>query len=43
MNQTLEKESEVQQTDPATFYQNVKKEFNLYANQLNRQVERKKD
>lgn len=43
LNQTLEKGNEVQQTDPATFFHNVKKEFNLYANQLNRQVERKKD
>jgi hypothetical protein len=43
LNQILEKESEVQQTDPATFYHNVKKEINLYANQLNHQVERKKN
>lgn len=43
LNQTYEDEVAVHQTDPATLYHNVKKEINLYADQLNRQVERKKD
>ncbi|WP_336990258.1 recombinase family protein [Bacillus infantis] len=43
MNQTLEKESEVQQTDPATFYHNVKRNLIFTLISLTAQVERKKD
>ncbi|MGM0792443.1 MAG: recombinase family protein [Bacillota bacterium] len=43
INQTFEEEVAVHQTDPAILYHNVKKEFNLYADQLNHQVEGKKD